>query len=285
MAAQQQQAATSPGGGDGAGGGGAAGPGDAEDAGGAAEEAGQDAVSDEAYDDDDEVEGGDDDAPTGVRGFASRVSSWLGARKKAADSSPHPAAATPADGQPKSVSRKHKRASEVADAARSEHAVAAAELQRLKDRREALAKLLSSDTGPQGVFASLVGKCYSAQVEHYTYRVCPFDTATQEPGSTSLGTWAGFVEGSDYSAATFTGGLACWNGPPRSLRLEMRCGPESALLGVDEPNRCEYRGDFVTPAACTPALVARSVAAAEEAEALVARVRALQSGRVSKGEL
>ena len=287
---QQQQTAPSPSGGDGAGGGGAAGPGDAAGEGGAAEEARQNEVSneDEAYDDEDgdeDDDGGDDDASTGVKGFASRVSTWLGARKKVPESSPHPAAgATPPSGR--RMSKKHKLAVEAADAARSEHAAAAAELQRLRDRRETLSKLLSSDTGPQGVFASLVGKCFSAQVEHYTYRVCPFDTATQEPGSTSLGTWAGFVEGSDYTAATFTGGMACWNGPPRSLRLEMRCGPESQLVGVDEPDRCEYRGDFVTPAACTPALVARSVAAAEEAEALVARVRALQSGRdTAKGEL
>ena len=286
---QQQQQASSPGGGDGAGGGGAAGPGDAAGEGGAPAEARKNEVSDEdeSYDYDDDDDGTDDgDASAGVRGFASRVSSWLGAKKKA-EGSPQPATPPPPDGaaKPRRVSRKHKRVTEAADAARSEHAAAAAELQRLRDRRDTLVKLLSSDTGPQGVFGTLVGKCFSAEIEHYTYRVCPFDTATQEPGSTSLGTWAGFQEGSDYRVATFTGGLSCWNGPARSLKLEMHCGPENRLVAVDEPNRCEYRADFVTPAVCTPALVARSVAEAEEAEALVARVRAMQSGTETKGEL
>jgi protein kinase C substrate 80K-H len=110
--------------------------------------------------------------------------------------------------------------------------------------------------------------------------MCPFDAARQDPGATSLGAWGGWAEGagpeSGRPAFSFAGGLGCWNGPARSLRVDVACGAASALLKVEEPNRCEYRADFVTPAACdataTAELVERAAAAAQVAAAAAAQV-------------
>jgi protein kinase C substrate 80K-H len=63
----------------------------------------------------------------------------------------------------------------------------------------------------------------------------------------------------------FQGGLACWNGPQRSLRLELRCGAATALTRVDEPSRCEYAGVLETPAACDAAEAAQLAERAEQA--------------------
>ena len=113
--------------------------------------------------------------------------------------------------------------------------------------------------------------------------MCPFDGATQEPGGTSLGRWAGVAappEGVPPAsvaglpgALNFQGGTPCWNGPARSLRVELQCGATHQLLKVDEPNRCEYRAHLATPAACTQQLADASAARAQEAMALVERVR------------
>jgi hypothetical protein len=228
--------------------------------------------------------------PSGPRGFAARVTSWLGGRSKAkkvaSSTSNVGSAGTPAG----ATSERHQRAQKAAQKLRDEHTAANTELQRLRDRKATLEKLLSADAGPDGAFLSLVGQCFTANVDHYTYRVCPFDAATQDPGSTSLGSWAGFVPDSNYGAATFTGGAQCWNGPQRSLRLDLQCGPDNLVTKVEEPNRCEYRADFHTPAACSPDLVAKSSAAAAEALALVEAVNkanaAAAKGAVKgKGEL
>lgn len=48
----------------------------------------------------------------------------------------------------------------------------------------------------------------------------------------------------------FTGGSTCWNGPSRSLKLQMECGVKEAMLAVDEPSKCTYVARFSTPAAC-----------------------------------
>ena len=48
----------------------------------------------------------------------------------------------------------------------------------------------------------------------------------------------------------FTGGERCWNGPSRSMTVELLCGEREDLFDVQEPARCEYRSKFFTPIAC-----------------------------------
>lgn len=68
----------------------------------------------------------------------------------------------------------------------------------------------------------------------------------------------------------FDKGQKCWNGPARSLRVALACGPEDELSAVAEPETCTYTAVLETPAACSPALrdalVASSRVGEEEEE-------------------
>ena len=107
----------------------------------------------------------------------------------------------------------------------------------------------------------LKGKCISHRVAEYTYEACPFDRALQ--GSTSLGHWEGWKSAvgeqhqvtddpseHGYRVMRWGDGQGCWQGPNRELELEVRCGTTDALLSLEEPSKCVYRGVFQSPAAC-----------------------------------
>eukprot|EP00903_Cladosiphon_okamuranus_P015073 g13943.t1 len=132
----------------------------------------------------------------------------------------------------------------------------------------------SADFGDEGALWPLKGNCVTAKTGGYEYRVCPFKDAHQEEGKskTSIGKWKGIeraagAAGKDHGAAddddnlilsgetlVFEKGQKCWNGPTRSLRVALACGPEDRLLSVAEPETCTYTAVLETPAACSPAL-------------------------------
>jgi protein kinase C substrate 80K-H len=66
--------------------------------------------------------------------------------------------------------------------------------------------------------------------------------------STRLGNWDGFKD--NYTVMMFSSGDRCWNGPDRSLRVKLRCGVRTELRNVDEPSRCDYVAELVTPTFC-----------------------------------
>lgn len=110
-------------------------------------------------------------------------------------------------------------------------------------------KDLKFDWGEHNEFAYMVGNCYEVQIQEYTYKVCPFDSAKQ--GHTSLGNFEGF-EGkpNKYTRMKFGGGQKCWNGPARSLTVDLVCGTETKPGKVEEPSKCEYHATMTTPAVC-----------------------------------
>jgi len=82
-----------------------------------------------------------------------------------------------------------------------------------------------------------------------------FEKVSQEPlsggRSTSLGTWKEWSGVPyKYSEMLYDNGEKCWNGPNRSMRVQIVCGAENKIDNVDEPNRCEYTMTMTTPAAC-----------------------------------
>ena len=84
--------------------------------------------------------------------------------------------------------------------------------------------------------------------------MCAFDYSAQKPlhggSETRLGNWEKWNV--PYTQMSYERGVTCWNGPPRSTKVDLRCGAENKLIGASEPNRCEYLFMFETPAACEP---------------------------------
>tara|TARA_B100000795_G_C22384037_1_gene280826 strand:- start:203 stop:478 length:276 start_codon:yes stop_codon:yes gene_type:complete len=81
----------------------------------------------------------------------------------------------------------------------------------------------------------------------------PAGRAADEAQPTHLGGWEGWgvTHSPSIVAPTaslrapralwlFDGGEPCWEGPPRSTRVELRCGAEDALLAADEDGKCAH---------------------------------------------
>ena len=111
--------------------------------------------------------------------------------------------------------------------------------------------------GPEDEYVHMIDQCYSAYVEKYEYKVCPFGDAWQD--HTRLGTMAPLSRDSPSSPRQFkfTDGEGCWNGPSRSITVDIACGGEAKLVDVKEPSRCEYSATLLTPAACDEGEVAK----------------------------
>jgi protein kinase C substrate 80K-H len=107
-----------------------------------------------------------------------------------------------------------------------------------------------NDYGKYNVLEPLHGKCFEIAVQQYTYKICPYDKASQiEKGRpTDLGKFDKYD--SEKNEMHFHNGAKCWNGPKRSMTVTFECGAESRVFGVEEPEKCTYTMHFVTPAVC-----------------------------------
>ncbi|XP_046554303.1 glucosidase 2 subunit beta-like isoform X1 [Haliotis rubra] len=150
-----------------------------------------------------------------------------------------------------------KRLIEVADEARRLYDEADKKVKDVESQISNAKKYLEKDFGPENEYAFLYNKCFEYTEREYTYKLCPFDKASQRPKSggseTNLGLWGHWDGTSDdgYSAQKYEKGQNCWNGPDRSVKILLQCGMENQLLSASEPSRCEYQFEFATPARCT----------------------------------
>ncbi|KAF9268338.1 hypothetical protein L218DRAFT_954698 [Marasmius fiardii PR-910] len=134
-----------------------------------------------------------------------------------------------------------------------------------KNAEDDLEDLFSVDGfGKDGEWKKLDGLCLEKDTGEYTYEVCLFGEAKQKPnkgGSTfSLGRYNGWNPSPDvtpgepeyYKKQVYNHGARCWNGPERSVILELTCGTENTLHAVVELEKCEYMITGTTPALCLP---------------------------------
>ncbi|XP_074643089.1 glucosidase 2 subunit beta-like [Tubulanus polymorphus] len=145
---------------------------------------------------------------------------------------------------------------EVADQARDTFKQAEDKLNEHNRQMSDIQTTLALDMGANNEFYPLKGECYEFTDREYTYKICPFERASQAPKAggheTNLGTWGTWSgpENNKYSQMKFEHGTGCWNGPERSATVNIHCGLTNELYSASEPSRCEYLFDFRTPALC-----------------------------------
>jgi len=154
---------------------------------------------------------------------------------------------------------------EAADAARKAHAALESAMGAHKATVDELAPVeaMAADFGASHEWHALHSNCFTARHGAFEYRLCPFDTFTQD--GRRLGKYQGWVprpRPADDGAPTdghafemaFGDGEPC-DGAPRKARVAFQCGEEDKLLRVEEPSVCEYAATFSTPSACSTAAV------------------------------
>lgn len=73
----------------------------------------------------------------------------------------------------------------MANRARDAYNKASNELGDLQRQKSELEKKLGYDYGPHGQFLGMQGHCYTAEVDKYTYEICPYEHANQKEGHSS----------------------------------------------------------------------------------------------------
>lgn len=123
---------------------------------------------------------------------------------------------------------------------------------------------LGVDFGPEGEWKKLENTCIEKEQGDYTYSLCFFGQASQKSNKDgakhNLGTFADWNAGPTapsgteqyYSKQLYNKGLKCWNGPERSVKVDLSCGTSNELLHVSEPEKCEYYFKATSPALCWP---------------------------------
>ncbi|POV94665.1 hypothetical protein PSTT_16731 [Puccinia striiformis] len=136
-------------------------------------------------------------------------------------------------------------------------------LQNSKTQLEQTHTKLSQDWGADWEFKKLDQSCLELNHAEYIYEVCLFGDAYQKSsngGRTSLGRFSHWNKDAPkgsreyYSKQVYTDGAKCWNGPERSVHLEIRCGTKNELYSVMEPEKCEYLMKMTSPAVCLDGL-------------------------------
>ena len=130
-------------------------------------------------------------------------------------------------------------------------------------------KDLQKDYGPGGIFRALKGKCVSSDVGEYEYELCWMDKTMQKSkkghGNTNMGNFVRIdreiadeeerVDGKSLGKGErlvlrYENGQGCWNGPNRRTDVWLACAETDELWKVSESEKCVYRMEIGTPAAC-----------------------------------
>lgn len=150
-------------------------------------------------------------------------------------------------------------------------AVEAAEKE-LKQKNKDLTKQeedLAKDYGPGDILRSIKDKCVSIDSGEYTYELCWLGKTAQKSkkghGNTNMGTFEriDWEEADDEDrldgrslgkgkrmVMRYENGQSCWNGPRRRTDVWLGCAEKEELWRVSESEKCVYKMEVGTPAAC-----------------------------------
>jgi len=164
--------------------------------------------------------------------------------------------------KPGSESRVAKAAREAADAASKDVTKKEKELE--KEEKE-----LAKDYGVDDIFRVLKDKCVKTDVGEYEYELCWMGKTAQKSkkghGNTYMGTFERIehqmaddeerVDGKSLGRGIrmvlkYENGQSCWNGPKRRTDVWLACSETEELWKVSESEKCVYKMEVGTPAAC-----------------------------------
>lgn len=137
----------------------------------------------------------------------------------------------------------------------------------LDDEREDLGK----DYGPSDIFRALKGKSISIEAGEYTYELTWLDKTAQKSkkghGNTNMGNFVRIdretaddeerLDGKSLGKGErmvmrYDDGQGCWNGPRRRTDVWLGCAETEEVWRVSESEKCVYKMEVGTPAACEP---------------------------------
>ncbi|KAI1291335.1 glucosidase II beta subunit-like protein-domain-containing protein [Xylaria venustula] len=159
--------------------------------------------------------------------------------------------------------------SQLVKAAREAHEAATRDVQTKRNSLNDEKKGLEKDYGTDDIFRVLNGKCTSVEAGEYEYELCWMSQTTQKSkkgGSrTNMGNFEkiSFRESDEEErhdgkglgrgqriVLEYTNGQHCWNGPNRRTDVWLACAETEELWRVSEQEKCVYKMEVGTPAAC-----------------------------------
>ncbi|KAH7020852.1 glucosidase II beta subunit-like protein-domain-containing protein [Microdochium trichocladiopsis] len=158
-------------------------------------------------------------------------------------------------------------------AAREQHQAVERDLQNKNRELADQENDLSKDYGKDDIFRHLKGKCVSTDAGEYTYELCWLGQTTQKSKKGSGNSNMGRFDRIEYENADeedrhdgkglgrgrrmvlkYENGAGCWNGPNRRTDVWLGCAENEELWRVSEMEKCVYRMEVGTPAACEEAV-------------------------------
>ena len=143
------------------------------------------------------------------------------------------------------------------------------DLNNKKRELEKTEKDLGTDYGPEDIFRALKGKCVSTDAGEYTYELCWWGNTSQKSkkghGNTNMGNFDRLerhyadeeerLDGKSLGQGLrmvlkYEDGQGCWNGPKRRTDVWLGCAETEELWRVSESEKCVYKMEVGTPAAC-----------------------------------
>ncbi|TDZ14092.1 Glucosidase 2 subunit beta [Colletotrichum orbiculare MAFF 240422] len=159
--------------------------------------------------------------------------------------------------------------SRLVTAARDAFNAATNDLSSKRHQLESEEKDLQKDYGTDDIFRVLQHKCVSTEAGEYEYELCWMDKTNQKSkkghGNTNMGNFVRIdremaddeerVDGKSLSKGLrmvmrFENGQGCWNGPQRRTDVWLACSETEELWKVSESEKCVYKMEVGTPAAC-----------------------------------
>lgn len=128
---------------------------------------------------------------------------------------------------------------------------------------------LDKNYGPHDIFRALKDKCVEIEVGEYDYEMCWLGSTTQKSkkghGNTSMGNFVRMdtdfaddeerLDGKGLGKGQrmvlhYENGQGCWNGPNRRTDVWLGCAEKEEIWRVTEAEKCVYKMEVGTPAAC-----------------------------------